>query len=361
MAGKHTSIPFHSAAVTTPPSSAGSNQPFAPLASPRFVHPARRRGSADSYTSADDDHLAHTPVRSPSYSYSLTSASIPSSSSSSSSSGGRSHRHHSSPQLGACLIIRTSSTGSGSPRSQSPRLQNPSSSTATSTTTTTRDSISSSSLGDLEFDVEPLSPFSYAPPPTSISHRAATSTSSAPPTRRNSRDAYSHVSPPAHVHTLTQRLKQEEERQQRTRVIEEPEEDDVPAATDDDETKIQMHAMPRGMLLPLPDRNAEMKHLLDHNAVLRDQIRRRLGDDRFSQATDLWTRTRRTEVSDHEWLRRSRWFLKGDERLWNEWAMMVGWDHSRDLDKDESGAVRPVEEYVERTGHMECLEEGEEE
>ncbi|KAF3910566.1 hypothetical protein ABW21_db0202260 [Orbilia brochopaga] len=119
--------------------------------------------------------------------------------------------------------------------------------------------------------------------------------------------------------------------------------------------------MPRGMLLPLPDRNGEMRHLLDHNARLREQIRRRLGDDRFTQATELWTHTRRSEVSDHEWLRRSKWFLKGDERLWNEWAMMVGWDHSGDLEKDESGAVRPVEAYVERSGHMASLAEGEEE
>ncbi|EWC47603.1 hypothetical protein DRE_03223 [Drechslerella stenobrocha 248] len=338
MGGKHVSIPFASSTgqqpspfVMTPPSSSGSNQPFASLASPRFVHPARRRGSADSYLSADDDHShSHS---GPSY------ARSPSSSSGSGGSGA-----HQSPR-------------SGSPHSQSPSLP------SQAPHINTRD-IAPRPLGELEFDVEPLSPFSYAPPTAAMA-----SVSTAPPSRKNSRDAYSHVAPPAQVYTLSQRLTPEEEKQQPPQQLPQPQQlqhyrhsPHEPDGTDDDEEHtIQLHAMPRGMLLPLPDRNAEMKHLLDHNAGLRDQIRRRLGDDKFSHALDLWTHTRRSELSDHEWLRRSRWFLKADERLWNEWAMMVGWDHSQDLGRDESGNVRPVEEYVERTGHMECLVEGEEE
>lgn len=50
-----------------------------------------------------------------------------------------------------------------------------------------------------------------------------------------------------------------------------------------------------------------------------------------------------------------------DPRLWSEWCMMVGWDHSLDLRKDDSGVERSVGEYVDKLRHMECLEEDEEE
>ncbi|KAF3911425.1 hypothetical protein ABW20_dc0103980 [Dactylellina cionopaga] len=341
----HISIPFSSTptnhiAIPTPPSSSGSNKAFAHLglSSPqKFVHPARRRASADSYL---DDHQHHhnnyhyhSPSRSPSYSSSLTS------------SYNRSHHHHRhshSPQLspspGACLVIRSSSNGhqysprSGSPQTLSPRMP------PSNTTRADRDSISSSLPGDLEFDVEPLSPFSYVP-----------RVPSAPPSRKNSRDShFSHVAPP--IHSFPSKPEPQYNGYNPNQIPE----------VEEDHT-IQLHMMPKNMLLPLPDRNAEMKHLLEHNHRLNSQIRRRLGDERYSQAFDLWTRTRRSEISDHEWLRRSKWFLKGDEKMWNEWAMMVGWDHSRDLNKDEKGEVRGVDEYADKMGHMECLEEGDEE
>ncbi|KAF3931242.1 hypothetical protein ABW19_dt0208911 [Dactylella cylindrospora] len=337
----HSSIPFSTSGqipIPTPPSSSGSNRApshFGHLSSPKFVHPARRRGSADSYTSNDDDY-SHSlgSSRSQSYSYSLTSP----------------RSNHRSPHLsaspGACLIIRSNSlsgpstsgssysnSNSGSPKS-SPRLRYQSSQSSQH-----RDSLSSSLPGDLEFDVEPLSPYSYVP-----------RRPSAPPSRKNSRDdAYSHVLPPAQANVLSQAPKEQPEKQE--------------------EHTIQLHMMPKNMLLPLPDRNAEMKHLLEHNKSLTNQIRRALGEEQFAIVNDLWTRTRRSEVSDHEWLRRSRYFLvdrtgggaAAGERVWSEWCMMVGWDHSRDLRKDENGVVRPVEEYAEKVGHMECLEEDEEE
>ncbi|RVD82254.1 uncharacterized protein DFL_006686 [Arthrobotrys flagrans] len=321
------SIPFSTTGQTpilTPPSSSGSNQAFTHLTSPtnKFVHPARRRGSADSYLSEDDHHHHNNSARSPSYSYSLTS--------------NRSGRRSQSPSLGsspgACLIIRSSSAHH-SPHSGSPK-QSPQP-VPTLDTHGRQDSVSSA--GDLEFDVEPLSPFSYAP-----------RLPSAPPSRKNSRDAYSHISPPA-LNVVSQKLEKYHQPPSLP-----------PQKEDEEEHTIQLHMMPKSMLLPLPDRNAEMKHLLTHNSQLAGQIRRRLGEDRYSQAFDLWTRTRRSEVSDHEWLRRSKWFLQMDERLWNEWTMMVGWDHSVDLTKDENGEKRGVEEYADKMGHMECLEEEEE-
>ncbi|KAK6528400.1 hypothetical protein TWF281_009641 [Arthrobotrys megalospora] len=318
-----TSIPFSTTGqipIPTPPSSSGSNQAFTHLTSPtnKFVHPARRRGSADSYLSDDDAYHHNNSAKSPSYSYSLTS----------SRNGRRSPSLGSSP--GACLIIRSSSTGH-SPHSGSPR-QAPQ---PTLDTSSHRDSVSST--GDLEFDVEPLSPFSYAP-----------RFPSGPPSRKNSRDAYSHISPPS-LNTVSQKL--EKYHQPPT----------LPSQKEDEEEHtIQLHMMPKSMLLPLPDRNAEMKHLLSHNSQLAGQIRRRLGEERYAHAVDLWTRTRRSEVSDHEWLRRSKWFLQMDERLWNEWAMMVGWDHSVDLTKDEKGEKRGVDSYADKMGHMACLEEEEE-
>ncbi|KAF3219552.1 hypothetical protein TWF679_011018 [Orbilia oligospora] len=320
-----TSVPFSTTGqipILTPPSSSGSNQAFTHLTSPtnKFVHPARRRGSADSYLSEDDHHL--NSARSPSYSYSLTS--------------NRSGRRSQSPSLGsspgACLIIRSSSTHQ-SPHSGSPK-QSPLPVPAIDTHGR-QDSVSSA--GDLEFDVEPLSPFSYAP-----------RFPSAPPSRKNSRDAYSHISPPS-LNAVSQKL---EKHYQAPSL--------PPQKEDEEEHTIQLHMMPKSMLLPLPDRNAEMKHLLTHNSQLAGQIRRRLGEERYSQAFDLWTRTRRSEVSDHEWLRRSKWFLQMDERLWNEWTMMVGWDHSVDLTKDEKGEKRGVDEYADKMGHMTCLEEEEE-
>ncbi|KAF3133862.1 hypothetical protein TWF703_006576 [Orbilia oligospora] len=288
-----TSIPFSTTGqipILTPPSSSGSNQAFTHLTSPtnKFVHPARRRGSADSYLSEDDHYL--------------NSARSPSSS--------------------------THSPHSGSPK-QSP-LPVPAIDTHGR-----QDSVSSA--GDLEFDVEPLSPFSYAP-----------RFPSGPPSRKNSRDAYAHISPPS-LNAVSQKL---EKHYQAPSL--------PPQKEDEEEHTIQLHMMPKSMLLPLPDRNAEMKHLLTHNSQLAGQIRRRLGEERYSQAFDLWTRTRRSEVSDHEWLRRSKWFLQMDERLWNEWTMMVGWDHSVDLTKDEKGEKRGVDEYADKMGHMTCLEEEEE-
>ncbi|KAK6535473.1 hypothetical protein TWF694_001929 [Orbilia ellipsospora] len=380
----HLSIPFSSQIpIPTPPSSSGSNQPFSPN-SAKFVHPARRRGSADSYLSEDhhtnqNGQFTHpsrrsNSGRSPSYSYSLTSNSRQRPPSSGSQLG-------SSPN--ACLIIRSNSTSS-SPRSGSP-LTSPrrtSSGTIPSSSSSGRDG--SNISGDLEFDVEPLSPFSYAPRLPSL-----------PPSRKNSRDIYSHMTPP--VSALTQSLQQLQmqpqspaqspkmqhsnnysfsnsnsysngqnyspSRGQQQQQKQEPRFDEYRLDAEEEaeeETTIQLHMMPKNMLLPLPDRNAEMKHLLDHNALLISQIRRRLGEEKYAAAVDLWTRTRRSEVSDHEWLRRSRYFLQCDEKLWNEWALMVGWDFSRDLTRDEKGEKRGVEEYAERMGHMACLEEEEE-
>ncbi|KAK6360236.1 hypothetical protein TWF730_006386 [Orbilia blumenaviensis] len=320
------SIPFSTTGqipIPTPPSSSGSNQAFTHLTSPtnKFVHPARRRGSADSYLSDDDHHFHNNSARSPSYSYSLTSS--------------RSGRRSPGPSLGsspgACLIIRTNNSTQHSPHSGSPK-QSP----QPNPEPRRQNSVSSAS-GDLEFDVEPLSPFSYVP-----------RVPSGPPSRKNSRDAYSHISPPS-LSAVSHKL---EKHYQAPSL--------PPQKEDEEEHTIQLHMMPKSMLLPLPDRNAEMKHLLTHNSQLAGQIRRRLGEEKYAQAFDLWTRTRRSEVSDHEWLRRSKWFLQMDERLWNEWAMMVGWDHSVDLTKDEKGEKRGVSEYADKMGHMTCLEEEEE-
>ncbi|KAF3914225.1 hypothetical protein AA313_de0201609 [Arthrobotrys entomopaga] len=410
----HISIPFSSQIpIPTPPSSSGSNQPFSPNtnSTARFVHPARRRGSADSYLTEDHHHqynnnnsssnsqFAHpsrrsNSGRSPSYSSSLTTSSKDRQQQQqqqrSSSSG---YQLGSSPN--ACLIIRSNSTSSSSPRSGSP-LTSPRRTTTSSSSYNIRDG-SNVSPNDLEFDVEPLSPFSYVPRIPSF-----------PPSRKNSRDyQYSHMTPP--VSALTQSLQQlqmmpqspvhspkmqysnsnsnsnsnnythasnngynlsrGQQPQQQQQQQQEPQydydsgdgaEEERGEGEEGEETTIQLHMMPKNMLLPLPDRNAEMKHLLDHNALLNSQIRRRLGEERYAAAVDLWTRTRRSEVSDHEWLRRSRYFLQGDEKLWNEWALMVGWDFSRDLTRDEKGERRGVEEYAERMGHMACLEEEEE-
>ncbi|EPS44880.1 hypothetical protein H072_1124 [Dactylellina haptotyla CBS 200.50] len=374
----HISIPFSSTgqapmAIPTPPSSSGSNQGFSHLTSPasKFVHPARRRGSADSYLSEDDHHYHppgsglgsypnRHPARSPSYSYSLTSSNR--------------QKNQYSPQLspspGACLVIRSSSTNSprsGSPKLQSPRRASGPSSIPNGGRQGSRDSISSIPSGELEFDVEPLSPFSYAPRLPSL-----------PPSRKNSRDMYSHMNPP--ISNLTQNLEKYQLQQQQQQQPQpqqqqqypppqqlnspkqryQPPPPPPPVEEEEEETTIQLHMMPKNMLLPLPDRNGEMKHLLDHNAKLAAQIKRRLGEAKYAAAVDLWTHTRRSEVSDHEWLRRSRYFLQSDEKLWNEWAMMVGWDFSRDLTKDEKGEVRGVEEYAQKMGHMACLEEEEE-
>lgn len=364
---RHTSVPFQTIGqvpIPTPPTSSSSNRPFgsygSPKPSPKFVHPARRRGSADSYTSNSDiTEQQHFSARSPSYSLGPT----------------RNNHTQLPSSPGACLVIRSSSTGSrGAANADSPsfrpRIRQGS-----------KDSLGGGfpGLPDLDFDVEPLSPYSYAPrgsigspspreqapisnvSPNNSNHNGNSNSSRdpmaggpsglshlyahlkpLPPSRKNSRDDYSHMEAPLAAATAPP----------------------PPPKPPTEDTTIRLHAMPKSMLLPMPDRVSEMKYLMDQNKGLMQQIRRALGEEQYAMALDLWTRTRRTEVSDHEWLRRSKYFLvermNDDRRLWGEFCGMVGWDYSRDLRKDENGNVRAVTEYADRMGHMAMLEEEEE-
>lgn len=97
-----------------------------------------------------------------------------------------------------------------------------------------------------------------------------------------------------------------------------------------------MHPMPTEMLVPLIDRPEEMKELLENprNEMWAHRARSVLGKETWEKrCLPLWTGTGRTEMSDREWLKRSKEILVrrggggvGDRQLWCEFCAMVGWD-----------------------------------
>jgi hypothetical protein len=126
------------------------------------------------------------------------------------------------------------------------------------------------------------------------------------------------------------------------------------------ESSIAMEPMAPTMLVPLVDRCAEMKELLEHpaNREWTKLVQNTIGvEDYEKKCLPLWTETSREVMPDLEWLMRSKAVLskKGcggicDGRLWIEFCGMVGWDAGAPLEEIDALRRRQSRESLVSTG-----------
>lgn len=124
-------------------------------------------------------------------------------------------------------------------------------------------------------------------------------------------------------------------------------------------SSIPLYEVPQDMLVPLLDRANDMKGLLSHRSCDRSLhiLRNVIGDEAFDgKLMKLWTETDRKEVSDAEWLWKTKSIIMqaagdGDRtrewKLWGDFCNMVGFDEEdTSIDRDEKLEKRagsPVE------------------
>lgn len=133
-------------------------------------------------------------------------------------------------------------------------------------------------------------------------------------------------------------------------------------------SSIPLYEVPQDMMVPLLDRPNDMKRLLSHRSCDRSLhiLRNIIGDEAFdNKLMKLWTETDRKEVSDAEWLWKTKSIImqaagEGDRtrewKLWGDFCEMVGFDEedtSIDRDeKQEKRSITPVE-AMEKIGEEE--------
>jgi len=134
-------------------------------------------------------------------------------------------------------------------------------------------------------------------------------------------------------------------------------------------SSIPLYEVPQDMMVPLLDRPNDMKRLLSHRSCDRSLhiLRNIIGDEAFDgKLMKLWTETDRKEVSDAEWLWKTKSIIlqaagDGDRtrewKLWGDFCNMVGFDEEdTSIDKDEKLEKRsgtPPVETMEKIGEEE--------
>lgn len=133
-------------------------------------------------------------------------------------------------------------------------------------------------------------------------------------------------------------------------------------------SSIPLYEVPQDMMVPLLDRANDMKKLLSHRSCDRSLhiLKNVIGDDAFdNKLMKLWTETDRKEVSDAEWLWKTKSIIlqaagDGDRtrewKLWGDFCEMVGFDEEdTSIDRDEKLEKRPATpvETMEKIGEEE--------
>ncbi|KAI5791659.1 hypothetical protein DFH27DRAFT_613870 [Peziza echinospora] len=136
-------------------------------------------------------------------------------------------------------------------------------------------------------------------------------------------------------------------------------------------SSIPLYEVPQDMLVPLLDRPSDMKRLLEHHSCDRQlqTLRNVVGADVYeNKLLPLWTGTDRKDVSDAEWLWRTKvLILKAaggeggvgarEEKLWGDFCDLVGFDEEdTSIDRfggptgDENRAPSPQVDTMEKIG-----------
>ena len=130
-------------------------------------------------------------------------------------------------------------------------------------------------------------------------------------------------------------------------------------------SSIPLYECPQDMLVPLLDRPKDMKGLLSHSSCDRSLhiLKNVIGEKEFDEKLmKLWTETGRKEVSDAEWLWRTKSIiLRGGGRdatrewkLWGDFCAMVGFDEEDEsIDQVEEKRPGTPVETMEKIGEEE--------
>ncbi|KAF8460279.1 hypothetical protein BDZ91DRAFT_426906 [Kalaharituber pfeilii] len=138
-------------------------------------------------------------------------------------------------------------------------------------------------------------------------------------------------------------------------------------------SSIPLYEVPSDMMVPLLDRSNDMKRLLSHRSCDRSLhiLKNVLGDEVFEgKLMKLWTETDRKEVSDAEWLWRTKsLILQGtaggdgcrEWKLWGDFCAMVGFDEDdTSIDPPEEKRLGTPIETMEKIGEEEEESESDE-